>query len=67
MNVLYERAVLTIVAAAGADETYGLPGVSHMHEFLRIKLTACFGGLKSNIDDGTPSLLNSILTLGSRG
>lgn len=27
MNTIYERAVLTIIAAAGQDETYGLPGV----------------------------------------
>lgn len=27
MNVIYENAELTIVAAAGVDETYGLPGV----------------------------------------
>lgn len=27
MNTIYEKAVLTIVAAAGEDETYGLPGV----------------------------------------
>lgn len=27
MNTIYEKAVLTIIAAAGEDETYGLPGV----------------------------------------
>lgn len=43
MNTIYEKAVLTIIAAAGEDETYGLPGVGQrLREPQNI---ARFGGL----------------------
>ncbi|KAJ0119508.1 hypothetical protein J7T55_013710 [Diaporthe amygdali] len=43
MNVIYENADLTIVAAAGADETYGLPGVDQRPR--TPQKTARFNGL----------------------
>lgn len=43
MNAIYENANLTIVAAAGTDQTYGLPGVGQRQR--TAQRTASFSGL----------------------
>lgn len=45
MSAIYENADLTIVAAAGVDETYGLPGVGQRPRVLLEQKLARFNGL----------------------
>lgn len=59
MNIIYENADLTIVAAAGTDETYGLPGVGQVPR--TPQRTARFNGLRivSTMTDPHASIQSS--------